>query len=161
MTGTAKSDEILTEIGGPIDLIRGSVSLHGLDLEPDEISKLLRRSATVSRRRGDATPMGRTWDRGSWKYEIRGEAPLSIDEVARGLIADLPNDPALWISIRERYRVSVGFTLHIVGPRGFSFSPETLVGLSVFGVEIGFSIYSHPNGSLFERGVRVGDSLVR
>ena len=66
-----RKPEIVGEAGGLVDESRLTLGIHGEDLDPDEISRLLGCAPTSCHRRGDARRSGPPWARGGGYYLSR------------------------------------------------------------------------------------------
>jgi hypothetical protein len=135
---------VIAEVGGPVDEARLTLGIHGLDLQPEEISALLRCAPTSSHRRGEARrPGGIPYRQGAWLLTVEGSTPPEPDDLVRQLLDRLPTDPAVWEQLVAKYTVRVGFGIFVgAWNRGFELSPSSLKQLAVFGVPVGFDIYA-------------------
>lgn len=136
--------EILVTVGGMVDETRLTLSVHGEDLDPDEVTKLLSCSPSSSHRRGDLRPRsGTPWPKGAWLLSVEGKAPVEPDHLLASLLDQLPSDPSVWENLRTRYSVGLGFGLFQgAWNRGFDLSPGVLSKLAALGLGLGFDIYA-------------------
>jgi hypothetical protein len=67
--------EIIGEAGGLVDESRLTLGVHGDDLDPDEISRLLGCAPTSSPRRDDARRSGPPWPKGGWLLSVEAKIP--------------------------------------------------------------------------------------
>jgi len=135
---------VISEVGGPVDEARLTLGIHGPDLQPEEISALLRCAPTSSHLRGEARRRGGVaYRQGAWLLTVEGSAPAEPDDLVRQLLDRLPTDPAVWEQLVAKYTVRVGFGIFVgAWNRGFELSPSSLRQLAHFGVPIGFDIYA-------------------
>ena len=139
-----RGGDIVAEVGGPVDEARLTLGIHGVDVQPEEISAALGCAPTSAHRRGDARRPGmRPYAQGAWLLTVEGSAPAGPDELVRQLLDRLPDDPAVWEQLATRYTVRVGFGIFVgAWSRGFELSPSSLRQLAVLGVPVGFDIYA-------------------
>jgi hypothetical protein len=135
---------VIIEVGGPVDEARLTLGIHGADLQPEEISALLRCGPTSSHRRGESRrPGGVAFREGAWLLTVEGSAPAEPDDLVRQLLDRLPTDPAVWEQLVAKYTVRVGFGIFIgAWNRGFELSTTSMRQLAVLGVPVGFDIYA-------------------
>ena len=139
-----RSPKIIAEVGGPIDKTRVTLGIHGNDLDPDEISSLLRCLPTRAHRRGDPRPRNAPpWPAGAWLLSLEGVAPTEPEELLNALLAKVPADPSIWNGLRQRFTVRLGFGLFLnAWNRGFDLSPAVLQRLAEVGATLGFDVYA-------------------
>lgn len=135
--------DIVAEVGGPVDETRVTLGIHGAELDPAEISKLLGCPPTSAHRRGDPRASGLPpWPQGCWLLCVEGEAPTRPEELVDQLLRGLPMDTAIWEHLRTKYTVRVTFGIHIGDwNRGFELSPASVERLASLGAPVGFDIY--------------------
>ncbi len=137
------------QIGGPIDWFSISLGVKGPLLVPAEITALLRREPSQSWQkdhplyREDGSLM-RIPKFGAWQACLKPEETDEWDcgEAIRELLATLPNDPAIWHSVAEKY--SVWFTVGLNfadSSRGFELPPDVMLYLGERRIPAGFDIY--------------------
>jgi uncharacterized protein DUF4279 len=136
----AGAPEGTTWFGGPVDQWKVALRVYGVELDPDRISALLGCVPSSAARKG--APVPRT---GRWILEIDsrdcGEND-DLDDGVRMLLARLPADPDVWVSLASIYRVDVFCGIFIVSAnRGFQISAEVSRMLSDRGLDIGFDLY--------------------
>ena len=136
--------QVIAEVGGVIDETRVTLGLHGDDLVPDDITRVLRCPPTSSHRRGDPRRRSVTpWPRGAWLLSVQGKAPAEPEHLLSELLDRLPADPALWADLRSRFDVSLGFGLFQgAWNRGFDLSPTLLRRVVDMGLGLDFDIYA-------------------
>lgn len=136
--------KIIAMAGGPIDETRVTLDIHGDDLDPKEISELLRCGPTAAHRRGDPRPRGlNPWPSGAWLLSVGAKAPTEPEELLDALLSKLPADGAVWTGLHQRFTVRLGFGLFLdAWNRGFELSPKTLQRVAKIGVPLGFDIYA-------------------
>jgi hypothetical protein len=143
------------QIGGAIDWFSISLGIKGADLNPDEITALLRRKPDQAQQRGkplyraDGSFM-RVPTFGAWWAKLkRGETDewdcgVAIDE----LLATMPREREIWLNIRSRYDVAlrIGLNMPFSGA-GFELPPEVMVYLGERRIAAGFEVYSGADDS--------------
>src|SRR5687768_1292661 len=96
--------EVIATVGGVVDETRLTLSVHGDDLDPDEISRILGCAPSRSHRRGELRPYsGLPWPQSAWLLTVEGLAPIQPEHVLLPLLDRLPDDPAIWDSLRAQY----------------------------------------------------------
>jgi hypothetical protein len=140
----ARGREIIAEVGGLVDETRLTLGIHGVDVQPEEISAVLGCAPTSAHRRGDVRrPGSPPYPQGGWLLTVEGRAPTGPDELVRQLLGRLPNDPAVWEQLATRYSVQVSFGVFVgAWNRGFELSTTSLRQLAGLGVPVGFDIYA-------------------
>lgn len=135
--------DFIAEVGGGVDETRVALRIYGLHLDPNEISKLLGCPPTQSHFRGDKSRRGPPTAEGAWVLALKGEAPVTPNELLARLLNILPSDPVLWQAMTTKYRIDVSFGLFVTAwVRGFELEPALIARLATMGVPVGFSIYS-------------------
>jgi hypothetical protein len=135
---------VVAEIGGKIDETRVTLSVHGDDLDPDEVSAILKCRPTRSHRRGESRPRNTSaWSSGAWLLSLEGKAPVEPEEVLIELLDRVPSDPSVWSALNVRFRVKIGFGLFLgAWNRGFELSPPVVSRAIMTGAQLGFDIYA-------------------
>ena len=111
-SAAAGTCRVIAEVGGLVDETRVTIAIHGEDLDPVEVTKILGCAPSRSRRRGDPRPRNLApWPSGAWLLSIEGRAPLEPEQVLSELLDRLPTDAAMSQSLRSRFDVALGFGL--------------------------------------------------
>ena len=130
-----------TWFGGPVDRWKVALRVYGEELDPDGISALLGCEPSSAVRRGTPFPKS-----GRWILEIDSkdcDENDDVDNSLRMLLARLPSDPDVWVSLANSHRVDVFCGLFLNSPnRGFEISAEVSRLLVDRGLHIGFDLYS-------------------
>ena len=131
-------------VGGPVDDVSITLRIFGDDLDPSEITELLRVQPTSSCRKGDVF-RGKQYDRiektGKWLC-AKDHAQDNLDKVVGTFLATLPDDLTIWNSITNRFAVDLFLGVWLRDwNRGFHLTRGTLRQLADRGLEIGFDIY--------------------
>jgi hypothetical protein len=138
-----RKPEVIGEAGGLVDKTRLTLGVHGEDLDPDEISRLIGCAPTTAHRRGDARRSGTPWPKGAWLLSVEGHSPTGPEELVHLLLARLPTDASLWSELRARYRVTLGFGIFTERwNRGFDLTANAISRIESLGVGVGFDIYA-------------------
>jgi hypothetical protein len=136
--------EVIAEVGGLIDWSRLTLGIHGEDLDPDEISRLLGCAPSTAHRRGDACRGGPPWPRGAWLLSVEGKSPTGPEELVQLLLASLPADDGLWANLRSRFRLQLSFGIFTERwNRGFDLSADAVRRINALGAGLGFDIYAN------------------
>jgi hypothetical protein len=122
-----------------------TIAVYGETLKPKEVTSLLGVEPTSSFEAGHRPgPQSPPIPHGAWFYEIRGSDPLTTEDLATMLFAQLPTDPAVWSTLGRLYRTKVRVALHMEAwNRGFGFSAATLKRIADTGAELDFDIYAY------------------
>lgn len=135
--------------GGPVDRWTVALRVYGDELDPDSISALLGCPPSSAQRRGDPFPK-----KGRWVLEIDSRNCAENDQVDDGikmLLARLPSDRAVWVSLTSTYAVNIFCGVFLASSnQGFGVSTEALRLLSDRSLEIGFDVYAHVPSQLAE-----------
>jgi hypothetical protein len=131
---------------------RLSVTLRvaGDVLDPAEISRVLGVDPDFSARKGEerrsrsgtvTQPIG-IWTR---RARLGSAEDWDLDGAIRGLLADLPNDIAVWRDLGTRYQLDVFCGLFMErGNQGAGVSPATLLALGERGLILDLDVYGPP-----------------
>ena len=126
--------------GGPVDRWTVSLRVFGDELEPDSISALLGCEPSSAACKGNPFPRTGRWILDLDSKDFRDDD--DIDEGVTALLARLPSDSALWLSLTAAYRVDVFCCIFMAAPnRGFGISASTSKLLSDRNLSIGFDVY--------------------
>jgi len=120
--------------------------ISGDDLVPDEITKLLGASPTLSYRKGDIVRKNAKHVRiakfGFWSLSASDREPEDMDGKIHEILSKLTDDLAVWRSITKRYEADLCCGLFMrVSNEGLSISAASLEALGVRGIELGLDIY--------------------
>jgi hypothetical protein len=135
-----------------------SLRIFGDELEPNEITALLKCLPSKSYRKGDfiknrdGVPnwnehLGRYSMRktGMWSLNAQPSEPADIEGQMRNLLAQLPADPEVWTNISQNLGFEIdffcGFFLYRSN-EGFELSADVLKELVIRHIKIGLDIYS-------------------
>lgn len=126
---------------------KATLRIAGDDLDPEEISRQLGCKPTTAQRKGEAIVHRKTGHTrialfGQWRLEAAPREPEDIDGQISEILGQLSDDPEIWRSIGQRYKVDLFCGLFMkTGNEGLSLSPSSLHALGVRQIEIGFDIY--------------------
>lgn len=128
-----------------------SLRFFGDDLDPDEVTRLLRGSPTHSARKGEITGprTKRVARQGSWRRDAARQMPGNLEMQIREILVGLTTDFSVWqdVSVRFEGNVFVGLFL-AEGNEGLGLAPKTLQLLAERGLSLELDIYDRPNGRL-------------
>jgi hypothetical protein len=133
-----------------------TLRICGDDLNPDEITDLLGTSPTHAQRKGDkfvAPKKGRVRvaKPGMWRLEAADCEPENLDGQIRELLEKTNRDLKVWRTLSSRYEIDLFCGLFMAeGIEGLTLSSDSLTALGERGIEIGFDIYSPPDGKCDE-----------
>jgi hypothetical protein len=135
--------EVIGEAGGLVDGCRLTLGIHGEDLVPEEISRLLGLAPTSAHRRGDSRRSGSPWPQGAWLLSVEARSPTGPEELVHLLLARLPTDEALWSDLRTRFRLQLSFGIFTERwNRGFELSASAIQRINLLQAGVGFDIYA-------------------
>jgi hypothetical protein len=134
---------VVAEVGGAVDEVWLTLGVYGEDLDPAEVSALLRCEPTGAHRRGDRRRLSPPSKTGAWLLRVEGSAPVEPDDLVARLLDRLPGDPAFWAGLTSRYTVQLSFALFVAAwSRGFDLSARSVQRVAALGLTLGFSIYA-------------------
>ncbi|WP_426192237.1 DUF4279 domain-containing protein [Massilia sp. DWR3-1-1] len=121
--------------------------LFGEDLDPEEVSRILRCAPTVAERTGEVIPYQSGRERvvkcGNWRLIAEQTAPEDVNGQLRWLLSQVESDLAVWKSLVHQFEVDVYCGLFMQGLNdGLSLAPDVMALLAERGIELGLDIYS-------------------
>jgi len=136
--------ETLILAGGEIDESLVSLRFFGDDLDPNEISELLKCQPTDAYRKGDILPNERyhiVAKTGSWRLKCE----ISSDPLEKQILElfdRLSNDLEIWRKLTSQYNGDLfcGLWMEELN-RGLTFSPELMNQIAERGLTLGLDIY--------------------
>jgi hypothetical protein len=130
--------------GGPIDSATATLRVVGKDVDPTEISQLLKCDPTAAARTGEvikSNGIARTVREGFWRLDSARDAKDIEDQIV-SLLTQVTDDLDVWRLLIKRFRVDMFCGLFLDAQnRGFELTPQTLRQLADRGIAIGFDIY--------------------
>ncbi|MEM6789039.1 MAG: DUF4279 domain-containing protein [Myxococcota bacterium] len=132
------------QTGGLVEETKISIGIHGPDVEPSAVSKLLGVEPTSQHRAGEPRKSGPPWREGARLFTVEGKAPSGPEEVAEDFLRALPPaDAAPWAELRAKYRLLVKVAVFFAGwNRGYEISDAVLRRLAGISGRIDFDIYA-------------------
>jgi hypothetical protein len=123
-----------------------TLRIFGDDLQPDEITRLLKCQPSKAELKGQVIkyPSGRkrTVKHGNWRLVADDAEPGNIDAQIRWILSQTSNDLDIWKRLVQTYDIDMFCGVFMDSSNdGFSLSPETLLMLGERGIEIDFDIY--------------------
>jgi hypothetical protein len=121
--------------------------LFGDDLEPDEITHILRCAPTAAHRTGEVIRYKSGRERvvkcGNWQLNANKAEPEDINRQVRWLLSQVEPDPDAWKRLTQRFEVDIYCGLFMKrSNEGFSLAPDVMALLGERGIHLGFEIYS-------------------
>jgi Domain of unknown function (DUF4279) len=143
--GLVKTNQVLAEVGGPIDEVNATLALYSEELEPQEISRALGVEPTRAHRRGERSgPRSPPAPSGAWLLKANGSAAEPAEAVIDRLLKQLPEDPAVWRDLRMRHDIQVRFGLHMTGcNKGLSIPSKQVTRIAELGASMEFDVYAY------------------
>ena len=141
----ADFDDAILIAGGEVDEFHISLGFYGDDLDPGEISVLLRETPTSSCRKGDILQKNgssRIERTGRWLYTKSERPGEPLEPQIEELFGELSDDLEVWRSLAKRFKVRF-----VVGAwirnwnRGLEISPELLHKIAERQLGLGIDIY--------------------
>jgi hypothetical protein len=125
-----------------------ALRVHGDDLIPDEITRLLGAEPTSSHAKGDRNVGGdgreyAPWRSGIWVVSTGHQSPGNIDQQVSDILGHLSPDLSIWRELSARFRLDLycGLFLALSNERAI-ISVETLNALGGRGIELVLEIYA-------------------
>lgn len=145
VSAESKDDRYLVA-GGRVDATSASLRFFGDELEPDEITQLLKYEPTDAYKKGEFIPNIKSRQviakTGSWRLKGNKTGEKLLEEQIRELFEVLTDDLTVWRELSNRFKADLFCGLWIKSwNRGISFSPQILSQISERGLKIDFDIY--------------------
>lgn len=123
--------------------IHVTLRVHGPELDPDEVTKLLRIAPRESWRRGEKpTPRSAPAKFGMWRIDVDEQDPPHFEGVALKLLEKLTPDLTVWHQLAERYEIDLSCGLWLDGWNDmFSIEDKLVQALADRRLAIVFDIY--------------------
>jgi hypothetical protein len=141
-----KTNQVLVEVGGPIDEISVTLAIYRDELVPREISRILGVEPTSCHLRGERRGPFRSppYQSGAWFLKERGREVESAEVIVDRLFKRLPEDPAIWGDLKLQHDIQLRFGLHMTGwNKGLSISLELLTRIVEIGASVELDIYAY------------------
>jgi hypothetical protein len=125
-----------------------ALRIIGDDLVPDEITRVLGCAPTSAETkgqvlRGKSAGRERVARSGSWRLEVADRTPDDLNGQIMEIVGRLNQDPEVWASLANRFRVDVFCGLFMAkSDEGFSLSPEALSVLGARRIELAVCLYA-------------------
>ncbi len=124
-----------------------SLRLHGDDLDPDEVSRLLGQAPDLAARkdevwRPNSTPaaISRT---GRWLKRVERRTPGDLDAQIGELLGLMSADLAVWGNLTGRFRADLFCGVFLGGANeGLTLRADTLLMIGARGLSLDFDIYA-------------------
>ena len=137
----------MIRVGGPVSRTTASLRIRGDDLDPDEITALLRCAPTTSHRKGDikvGSSTGKKYIKksGLWSIAASETAREDLDKKIVDLLDRVTGDTQVWCAINTRFSADVFCGLFMDrSNEGLGISSSTMARLSERGIELKLDIY--------------------
>lgn len=144
-----QGEQVLAEVGGPVDESRATLAIYGDDLDPDTVSDLLGCSPSRAHRKGDRkTVTSVPFRSGAWLLTVEARSPEGPAEAIVNLLARFPAESGFWQRIIAVYDVSICVAIHTSGwNRGFCLPAGLLSRVGQIGVPIDVDLYLYGDES--------------
>ena len=124
-----------------------SLRIGGAELEPEEISRLLRVRPTHAQRKGQelpskSSPTPRIAKSGLWRLKASDTEPENLDSQVAELLAKCNATLGVWQTLATKYEIDLfcGWFMG-GGNEGVEISPKTLLALGQRGIRLSLDIY--------------------
>jgi hypothetical protein len=126
-----------------------ALRITGDELNPEEITQLLKCSPTKSRKKGDIISTNPQTGReniakfGMWSLSASDREPEDLNTQIQEILCQITDDFGVWQKITGKYRADLFCGLFMRHENeGLTISSDSLVALGSRGIEIGFDIYA-------------------
>lgn len=131
---------------GQIHRSQACLRIFGIELVPEEISRLLRCVPTVAQRTGEVIRYQSGRERvvkcGNWRLQAETAEPEDINGQVRSILSKVEAEFDVWKELVKRFDVDMFCGLFMQGSNeGFSLAPDVMALLSDRGIIIDFDIY--------------------
>ena len=128
---------------GAVDEITVTLRIFGDDLDPDEITQLLRVAPTKARRRGDLNKKGIPDKIGSWRLASEDPRQTPLETQIEHLLSTVTDDLSVWSNLSHRFQIDLFCGLFLdKDNRGEALSAGTMHELGKRGIDLILDIYS-------------------
>lgn len=131
-----------------LEKTKATLRIHGDDLIPDEVSRLLGAQPENAQIRGEvlvgkASGHRRVARTGVWSLRAQDRSPGDLNAQIDDIFARLSGDPAVWAQLQSRFELNL-FCGFFMGGRnnGETISPAKLRLLGERGIELQLDIYT-------------------
>lgn len=151
---------------GQIHHSAATLRIFGDDLQPDEISQMLKCQPTKAERKGDVirylSGRERTVKRGNWRLSAQSAEPEDLEGQIQWLMSQVNDDLGVWKSLTQAYDVDLFCGLFMRSSNdGLSLSPETMLMLGQRGIELGLDIYDASDEDEFVSNLQLDTDATR
>jgi Domain of unknown function (DUF4279) len=137
----------MVRVGGPVSSTTASLRIGGDDLDPDEITALLRCSPTISHRKGDfkvGSSTGKKYIKksGLWSLAAIETGREDLDQKIVDLLDQVTDDIQVWRAINSRFSADVFCGLFMDrSNEGLGISASTMARLGERSIKLALDIY--------------------
>ena len=137
--------ETVLILGGEVDKAKASIRLFGDNLDPDEITRLLKCDPTEAYKKDQIIKTAisqRTVETGMWSLKTEKNSNQTLEEQILELLEKLSKDLEVWSKLSERFEISIycGAWLKVWN-RDIWFSNDALKQIADRKLRIGLAIY--------------------
>lgn len=131
-----------------LEKTKATLRIHGDDLIPDEVSRLLGAQPDNARTRGEiligkASGRSRVARTGVWSLRAQDRSPGDLDAQIDDIFVRLGDDPAVWAQLQSRFELNLFCGLFMGGRNeGETISAANLRLLGERGIELQLDIYT-------------------
>lgn len=124
-----------------------TLRFFGDELDPDELTRLLRSAPTKGAKKGGVWCTGNGTEKiaksGFWRLDTADRSPGDLDTQIAELFKNLSPDLSVWADLSQRYKADIfcGLFLKYTN-EGISLQPSTLAAVGSRGLIFSFDIYS-------------------
>jgi len=139
-----RPEGMFLKLGGNVGRVTATLRFFGVDLDPDEITRILGCEPSESHRKGDPVTKDGRGQRGesSWRLSSRLEDKYGIDAHIGDIFNRLTDDPAVWRKL-NKFNPNIFLGLFLSGfNQGDALSPVSCANLAIRGISLDFDIYS-------------------
>ena len=134
------------EVGGLVEKTKVTFSIYGDDLDPLEITRIIRREPTRAHRRGEPSPGSegkRHHKSGAWLLTVEVKEPEGPEAATEKLLDLLPSDEGLWQRLSKQYDLRVSYGIFFSGVnKGFGLSADLQRRLAKYHASLEFDLYA-------------------
>ncbi|MBI4229525.1 MAG: DUF4279 domain-containing protein [Planctomycetes bacterium] len=134
-------------VGGPVDETVVTLALYGENLDPGEVTRILRCNPSQSFRKGDHREGHAPASMGGWFLTMRGRSPRTPAGLTTDILARVPEECSVWERLARRFKIQLRYGVFQEGwNRGFDLPLSLLEQAVNIRAEMNFDIYLSAHG---------------